>query len=128
MPTSKFTNPIMIKILFRSEIPLKSAKKFFAALFSKIVDHVNDSGDSQELASLNESKIFQLQMFQGLWSAELLGIGRHDDGVTIKLDINHKLVCHRSAYDFFQQELNENSHRPDCLEVIKASLIGNIYN
>lgn len=114
-----------LTLIFRCEMTLKTARNFFNELFSKITDHINDYGDPQELSSLNDSKFFQLQMFHGLWSSNVMEIRTcNNEGVFLRFDINHKLVCQRSVYDFIKQELHENRHRADCLNAVKESLMG----
>lgn len=117
-------NQVEITVVFRCEMQLKSAQKFFNALFSKIVDHLNDVGHPEQMSNLNDSNIYQRQTFQGLWSSDVISIRAHDTGVMLKFDIRHKLVGEQSVYEYFQKELSENCERKDCLEVIKESLLG----
>jgi hypothetical protein len=122
----RYASQAHITVIFRCEVPLKSAKSFFNSLFVKIADHLNDCGDPQALSSLNESKLFHLQMFQGFWHSNVLSVKAQENGVYLKFDINHKLVCERSVYEFILQELKENCHRDrrDCLDIVKKSLVG----
>jgi aubergine-like protein len=115
-----------VTLTFRCEMALKSAKDFFNSLFGKIVDHLNDFGDPQQLSSLDDSKTFQSQMYQGHWTSNVLTIRPHENGVLLKFDIGHKLICQRSVYEFIQQELKENIKRYDSprTDLVAKSFIG----